>query len=382
VRRPVGSIRDVGGGRYRVAVSLGTDEEGNRRRIDRTYTCTPREAELHLARLLVEAGDPSATDQHQTLAAYHRDVWLPHVKERVRARTYTGYESNIDRMVTPYLGHIALDDLSPMTLDTWLDRLKRDGVSAHSSLHAFRVMRQSLRQAVKWRLIAHDPSDAVKAPRPKPYEPATLTADEARSYIQKFEGHPIEPAIALALGCGLRRSEICGMRWSDVELDEGLVHVRRGMHSVKGGTIIEDPKTARSRRTVTLPKWAEVALSRHVQPVGHVLANYQGEPLTPSALSSRFREATTSLALAKVPLKNLRHSSATLALEAGVDVTLVSRRLGHSTITTTDRFYLVPKRSADERAAQMIDDYLAPARAKPADDPPAETGAGSLRIAR
>lgn len=381
-RRPAGSVRAVGPGRYRITVSIGSDERGKRRRIDKTFICSKKEAELHLARMLVEAGDPSATDSHQTIEAYHRDVWLPHVKQRVRRRTYEGYESDLRRMVTPYLGHVPLDTLSPMTLDTWLDTLKRAKVSEHSALHAFRVLRQSLRQAARWRLIDRDPSDSVKAPRAKPYEPKTLTADEARQYMQAFVGHPIEPAIALAIGCGLRRSEICGLRWEDVELTGATLHVRRGMHSVKGGVIFEDPKTTRSRRVVTMPNYTCVALERHVQEVGHVLTNSQGQPISPDALTARYDKAVSDLKLPRVPLKNLRHSSATIALEAGVDVTVVSRRLGHSNVSTTDRFYLAPKRSADERAARMIDDFLAPTRASSDDDPPADTSENTLRLAR
>lgn len=381
-RRPAGSVRPAGQGRYRITVSLGTDADGKRRRIDKTFRCTKKEAERHLARLLVEAGDPTATDSHQTIESYHRDVWLPHIRQRVRRRTYEGYESDIRRMVTPHLGHVPLDSLAPMTLDTWLDALRRDGVSGHSALHAFRVLRQSLRQAVRWRLIERDPSDAVSAPKAAAYEPKTLSADEARQYMEAFIGHDIEPAIALAIGCGLRRSEICGLRWEDVELAEATLHVRRGMHSVKGGVILEDPKTARSRRTVTMPNYVCEALRRHQQDVGHVLSGSQGQPITPDALTARYDKAIADLKLPRVPLKNLRHSSATIALEAGVDVTVVSRRLGHSNVTTTDRFYLAPKRSADERAAQMIDDFLAPIRANNEPTDQQETQDRGIRLAQ
>ena len=369
MRRQLGSIRKAGKNRWRVSASLGWDTEaGKRRRVDKTVVGTRTEAEHELARILIESGE-SNVGSDVTIEMYLTSVWLPHMKPpRVRARTWSAYESVVNARIVPYLRKRTLVDVAtqPLVFDRWLEKLKSEGVSGHTALHAYRVMKASLTQAVKWRLIAVNPLNAVEAPKPKRHEPQMLSADEAKAMMKAFVDSDIEPAIALALGAGLRRSEISGMRWSDMSLDDGYAAVNRGRHHVTGAVIEEPPKTERSRRVVSLPAYAVEMLKRHEQDSGYVLSDAQGAALTPNALSYRYKAECEARNVTYVPLRDLRHTHATLSLEAGVDVVVVSRRLGHSNVTTTDRFYLRPSRAADELAAGLLDDLLAPTRAKSA----------------
>lgn len=367
MRRQLGSIRKVGKSRWRIAASVGWDTDAHRRiRVDRTVIGTKTEAERELARILIEAGEVRIGSD-VTIETYLTDVWLPHMKPpRVRERTWAGYSSVVNARIVPYLGKRTLAEVAtqPLVFDRWLEKLKSGGVSGHTALHAYRVMKAALTQAVKWRLILTNPLDAVEAPKREPHEPRVLSAEEARNMLRFFRGSDIEPAIALALGAGMRRSEISGARWSDVSLEDGYISISRGRHHVAGAVIEEPPKTERSRRVVSLPDYAVEILKRHRQDSGYVLSDAQGAPMTPNALSYRYRKECEARGVSLVPLRDLRHTHATLLLEAGVDVVVVSRRLGHSNVTTTDRFYLRPSRAADELAAGMLDDLLAPTRAK------------------
>lgn len=357
MRSELGNIRKLGPGSYRVEVSFGRDAvTGEPRRSSRNVRGTKADAKRMAARMALEMGAaPSST---MTLSEYLEEMWLPATRERVRTRTATDYELKLKKHVTPRLGHLRLDSLAPYQLDRWLGELAAGDLSPRSRLHCYRVLHNALSQAVRWRLIPSNPLDAVERPKVEQSDPDVLSASEANTYLDAFTGHPIEPFIVVAIAAGLRRSELAALRWSDVDLKTGVVSVSRGLHEAGGKVWAEDPKTARSRRTVVLPAWA-VARLKKLRGLGPLVTEDDGpmRPLRISALYRKHVDATEGLRY--IPLKNLRHTSASLALAAGVDLVSVSRRLGHSTVTTTDTFYLRPGRQADEIAAEKMDGFRA-----------------------
>jgi len=376
-RRTLGSIRNLGGGRYRIVVSAGWDTVAHkRRRIDRTFSGTKRQAEAELSRILLEVGKVSVTDI--SVETYLVKFWLPHKKTTVRLSTWTGYEIYVRKKIVPLIGQIPLSELDPLAIDRWLERLSTAGVKGHSALHAYRVLHAALKYAVTRRILAYNPLDAVAAPSPADYEYSVLSAAEAVSLLRASSSTILEPMIALALGTGMRRSEMCGLKWSDVDLEGGSVRVVRGRHQLTGKILEEPPKTKRSRRVISLPDYAIAMLQRHRQKTGYVISDEQGAPITPQSLYWRYKKfCKDTPGVRYVPIRNLRHTHATLALESGADVVAVSRRLGHSTVTTTDSFYLQPSRGFDVAASDGLNDSLmagldkktreqfAPTRAKP-----------------
>lgn len=356
--RPLGSIVEVEPGRFRVRVSGACDPAtGQRRRRDRTIYGTRRDAERLKARLLLEIGTvPDASSL--TLSAYLTDMWYPALERRrvqgkIRRMTIDGYRSKITRHVTPHLGGLKLAKLDPYTLDRWLGALAQSGVSPHTAHHAYRVLHTALQQAVRWRLLASSPLAGVEVPTVPTRDGAVLSADEANAMLDAFRGHELEPIVVIALGAGLRRSELAALTWADVDFAAGTVKVWRGLHQRKGETWYESPKTKRSTRTISLPGWA-LALLKPLRALGPLVVE-DGAPMNPDHISDRFRaHAQASPGVKDIPLRDLRHSHATIALASGVDVAVVSRRLGHSNLTTTDR-YLRPGRAADEDAARKLD---------------------------
>lgn len=349
-RRQVGSVRQLDKGVYRVEVTAGRDPvTGARLRFSRTIRGTRHEAETELARLLLDAGSrPSA---RMTVRQYITDVWLPSL--RVRRLTKLGYESKLDHHVLPQLGSVRLCDLKAYQLDRWMRELADSGISKRTQLHAYRVLCSALNRAVLWGMIATNPLKAIAPPVVPRKVPDVLSLEEANDYLDAFAGHPLEAVVTITIAAGLRRSELAGLMWSDLDRKTGAVNIARGRHQLRSEVWDEDPKSETSKRVVTLPHWAVETL-KPLHGLGPI-ASVNGLRMTPNQMTDHYRRRVAKMKLRYVPLKNLRHTSATLALAANVNIVAVSRRLGHSSIAVTDAFYLAPGRAADADAAQKMD---------------------------
>jgi integrase len=286
------------------------------------------------------------------------DVYKPFLETRVRKATRIGYEGKLDRHVVPKLGETKLSALEPYVLDRWRDELleKMSGLSAR---HVYRAFSTALNRAVRWRFITSNPLLAVEPPSADVRDFETLSAKEVVSYLKTFRGHKLEPLIIVATSTGLRPCELYALTWSDVNLAEATVQVRRGLHERKSESWFEPPKSKRSSRTVSLPDWAVDAL-RPVRGIGPLVPGDGAEGhARPTEVARLYRKNLRIAKLRYVPIRDLRHTHATLLLEAGVDIVVVSRRLGHSTVAITDTHYLRPKRSADRKAADAFGELLA-----------------------
>jgi integrase len=356
-RSDLGSITDLSDGRWRIRVSGGYDPvTGHRRRLDRTIRGSARDAAKARAAMLIEVGDiPSA--KGLTLAAFFAEMYLPNLERRraqgkVRRRTIDGYRSKWNLHIEPHIGAVTLDRLDPYRLDRWLGQLTASGVKRHTAHHAYRVLHAALAQAIRWRVLASNPLSGVEDPGVPAHDPTALSAGDANLLLDGFSGHALEPIVALALGAGLRRSELAALTWADIDMKAGTVTVSRGMHQVGQEVFFEQPKTTRSARVVSLPDWTLCVL-RPLRGVGPIVVE-GGAAMKPNRMSALFASRVRA-GLPAVTLRDLRHTHATLALAAGVDVVVVSRRLGHSTVATSDRFYLRPGRAADDDAARKMD---------------------------
>lgn len=357
-RRPVGSIRWRSPGVARVELQAGHDPiTGKPRRMSETVHGTDADAERALARMLIEIGRMPAGGK-MTVEQFVRDVYVPALPGRVRRKTREGYESKLDNHVLPRLGHIQLADLEPYVLDRWRDELLTK-MSGRAALNVYRVFSTALNRAVKWRLIQSNPLLAVDAPRAEMRDLETLEATEAVNYLGIFRGHQIEPIVILAIATGMRPCELCALTWSDLDLKAGEVKVRRGLHQKRSETWFEPVKSKRSHRIVTLDDGAVAAL-KPLRGLGPLVPGDGCEGhMKPTEVTRLYRRQIRQAKARFLPLRDLRHSHATLLIEAGVDVVAVSRRLGHSTVAITDAYYLRPRRSADQAAASALGNLLA-----------------------
>lgn len=357
-RRPVGSIRWLKDGVARVELSAGVDPlTGERRRMSTTVHGSEADAERALAKMLLEIGRMPA-GKNMTVRHYIENLYKPWLDGHVRKFTRIGYEGKLDKHVIPKLGDVALTQLEPYVLDVWRDELLTK-MGGQSALHVYRAFSTALNRAVKWRLIQANPLLAVDPPKAKMRDLDTLTANEALSYLKAFDGHKLQPLIIMAIATGFRPCELYGLTWADIDLTASTVTVERGLHERKSEVWFEEPKSDRSHRTVSLDAWAVNAL-KELRGIGPLVPD-AGTHMKPTEVARQYRKQAQASKLRYIPMRDLRHTHATLMLEAGVDIVVVSRRLGHSTVAITDKHYLRPKRSADQAAADAFGNLLASA---------------------
>ena len=358
-RRDLGTIRSVGKNLWRVEVSAGRDPyTGKRLRPSSTVRGTKAEANRELARLALDNGKGKALKSSLSLASYVSDVYLPFKAQKRRTRTVEAYESHLRNYILPYLGHVPLADLDAQTIDHWLARLQTEKphLSARTYAHAYTVLHTALKQAVRWSYIPLDPMSGTERPQVVERDFELWDADQIAHALDAFAGDSLELLIVLALGCGMRRSECFGLTWENVDLEAGEVRVVQGLHySPSRGLFLEPPKSMRSRRTISLPSWAIERLANHARERGPVIRGKDDGFVNPNTMGKVFPIKCRQFGLPYIPLRDLRHSHATVLIEEGVDLTNVSRLMGHSGTGITDAFYVRPTRKADQGAASALD---------------------------
>jgi len=240
-----------------------------------------------------------------------------------------------------------------------------------------RVLSMALADAVRWGLISRNPVEAAEAdlPRPKggPRAQRVWTPDQLRAFLSTVEGDRLYGLWLLATTTGMRRGELCGLEWDDVGLDSGRLTVRHARVMVKGHAETGTPKTASGERTISLdPVTVEALRARQRQERADRLACQPGQfrqcdnvfrdplgrPLFPESVTKRFAVLFRESALPPIRLHDLRHSHATAALAAGVNIEIVADRLGHSTSAVTRAIYLHPVEELDRQAADTVAELI------------------------
>jgi integrase len=240
------------------------------------------------------------------------------------------------------------------------------------------ILKAALKQACVWRAIAHNPAELVKPPRLERKEMRTLDTDATAKVIEAARGTPIFIPILLGVLCGLRRGEICALRWRSVDLDAGRLSVVASTEQSNSGMREKETKSGRGR-LVALPPMLVAELRRHRMQQAewllrlgvrltddhHVCTRQDGETVWPGSLTRAFKTFMRQHKLPQIRLHDLRHSHATHLLAAGVHPKIAQERLGHSSISITiDRYsHVLP--GMQEDAVAKVDAAIQAALNKP-----------------
>ena len=303
------------------------------------------------------------------LERYMADV----MAHTLRPKTQETYTIIIRTHLIPEIGKLRLHALRPDHLQRLYSSKLSDGKSRRTVQHIHAVMHKALNHAVKWGLIVRNVADAVDVPRPQQKPPELLTEAQAKHLLDYVKVDPLYSLWILTITTGMRKSEVLGLRWSDVDLDAGIIRISQVALTVhKMGTILSEPKTEKSRRSIELPSVTVEALKAHreaqkryedfegFKDQGLVFCTKRGTPFGSRNLLKYFHDALEKAELPKVRFHSLRHLHATMLLAGNLHPKLVQERLGHSRIDITMDTYSHVIKGMGKQAADEMDRLFTP----------------------
>ena len=352
------------GNRYYAVIYEGVDPAtGKDKRRWHPAGDNRKDAERVLADLIkrVHDGDYRSPDKI-TLGDYLLKRWLPTKRVRLKPSTAESYERIIRLHINPNIGHIPVQKLRPEDLDTLYARLltegKRNGsgggLSAQTVRNVHITIQRALSDAERKGTVVRNVADLADAPTisRNSRTMSVWTSDELRAFLEAISDHYLYPLYLLAATTGMRRAEIAGLVWRNVDLDTARLTVSQQLLSVEYKLIESDLKTPTSRRTIDLDPHTVTQLRLHRRHQledrmatgrrhkdGYVFAKPDGSPIHPDLISQTFERLLAKLDLPRIRLHDLRHTHATILLQQGINPKVVSERLGHDSVSFTMDVY-------------------------------------------
>lgn len=373
-----GSIRKRQGKRgvsYLVRVEYPADPvTGQRQQRAETFP-TRKQAETALAQWTAKVQTGMAVLPDRLTVAELMGRWLEDVaKHRLKETTWQGYKRTIVRHVTPQLGSIHVQKLSAADVQRALSALRTDGVGARSVQLAYLRLSQALSYAERMQLVPRNVCDQVDAPKAPAKRGQTWTADEARRFLAKAETATYAPLWHVLLAAGCRIGEALGLRWQDVDLAGGAIHIERTLAILQRGKgehldlVFQTPKSTAGRRAVAQPPDVMAALKRHrtaakerALQVGTgwredalVFATTKGTPIDPNNARRVFDRLCEEANVPAIRPHDTRHTNASLLIAAGVPIPVVSERLGHAKPSITADIYSHVLASSRDHATETV----------------------------
>ncbi len=386
-----GSIRQRSKGSWEICIDTGRDPAtGRRLRHFESLRGTKKVAQQRMHELLYTLEQGAYVRPSRLTVAQFLGEWLrDYVELNCSPRTKASYEMIIRRHLIPELGSIPLSQLEPRHLQASYSRQRERGrvdgkgqLSPQTVRYCHSLLSEALGYAVKMGLLSRNVAQATEAPRADNKVMPTLAPEDVPRFLETAQDSPYYTLFYLLLHTGLRRGEALALRWKSI--DFGLVSlgvsaylsVTETTYKLDGTCIIKEPKTSKSRRRIALPPSLGLVLRQHrdeqeaqrallgkpLTAGDFVFAHPDGSPLDPSTVSHTFNKIIRKAGLPHIRLHDLRHTHASLLLQAGVHIKVVQERLGHSSIRVTLDTYSHVIGGLQEVAAQRFDDLLAAKR--------------------
>ena len=398
---------------YFAAVYAGKDPVTGKERLRWARARTLEEARKLRRQMQKEVEESGhIPPQSLTFAEFLRTRFIPEHVATLRPKSQKGYRSIIEKHLAPSsLGKVRLDRLRRDHIAAYIMEKRRKKLSERTLLHHYRLIHKALECAVEWGFVGRNVADQVPTPKPVKYQAQVLTPDQAQALLDYLRGlyHCEDerrrcrfyPLVATALGTGARISELLALKWDDVDLARGRLHIRRTLaeESVKDGPVFGPTKNTQGR-SVPLAAFVQDALrdravelqrekeffAQDYKDFGLVFCRPDGRPLDPRNVSQGFgelleryneeiraraqrqgREPALEELLPKVRFHDLRHTCATLLLKQKVHPKVVQEILGHSRIEVTLDTYSHVLPGVDEEAPTELDKLLRSTPPNPAD---------------
>jgi integrase len=360
---------------WELKFDIGADAKGKRQTRYVSVKGTRADAQKEMTRLLAQADKGTLVEPTKTTVAEYVRAWLDGDTE-LSPKTIERYRELAEQQIIPHLGTVAIQKLRPAAIQEWHKTILKAGgkggrpLSPRTVGHAHRVLHRALQRAVGTETLARNVASIISPPAVNADEIEILTADEVSLVLQKLEGHDLYLISALGLATGMRRGGLLGLQIGDVDLDGAELKVERSLEETAEGLRFKPPKTKHGRRTISLPPSAVAALRelrvkqlemRMALGLGRpaddtlVFSHFDGSPISPRKLSRDWLRACVALKLPRVMFHALRHTHASALIASGLDVVVISRRLGHANPTVTLNIYSHLFNPKDTAAADAIE---------------------------
>ena len=351
------------------------DNQGKLKSRSATVRGTKTDAEKKLTILLSEKDKGIIASPNQTLSQY-LDTWLSIIKPRLQSRTFQDYSELLTRYVRETLGQKKLEHIKAIHLqDLYSEMQNERNLSPRVVRYTNTILKSAFGYAVNQDILFKNPAKAVELPKLIKREMVVLTEDEAIEFLEASQKEKLATLFSFLLASGCRPSEAIGLKWQDLSFDRNTVEIRRVVVWQRMGGSWEfcEPKTAKSRRTIPLPVSLIKEIKRHRirqheqrlklgsawQDFDLIFPSQVGTPLTMSRITRVFQRIKIDAEITKpLRLYDLRHSTATLLLQANVNPKIVSERLGHSTITLTLDVYSHVLPTMQAQATEHLEEMI------------------------
>ena len=369
-----GNIRKRKDGRWEGRYTAGHDPVTGKQIFKNVLGKTQNEVKEKLKKALVEAGQVDFTKSGQYTVSTWIDTWFENVaKIKVRPSSHQTYKGYIDNHIKPNIGNIPLEKLTTMDLQKFyrklltkgrVDRIESKeqpkGLSAKTVRNINQVISSAMDLAVAQKIIPANPTNACELPKVEHQEMQTIPAEQLQAFLEEARATGVYEMYYIELATGLRRGELLGLKWQDIDWKNGIIKVRRQVARVDG-QIVEAPlKTKNSYRAVSISPQAIEVLREQKRKTNdaYVFPSPNGGPISPDSVNNMLKRVLERAGIPKVRFHDLRHTFATIALQNGVDIKTVSGMLGHFSAGFTLDTYAHVTTSAQKEAAQTMASVL------------------------
>ena len=366
-----GNLRKRKDGRWEGRYTAGRDPETGRAICKNVLGKTQAEAKAKLKQAIEEAKGLDAAKAGRYTVGQWIEVWFEHyAKVKVRPSSHQTYRGYIDNHIKPNIGKIPLEKLTSLELQKLykkllekgrVDRLESrnqaKGLSPKTVRNIHHIISSAMKLAQEQKLIASSPAEGCALPRLEHREMQTLPVEQLQSFLRVARDSGVFELYYLELATGLRRGELLGLKWEDIDLERGDLRVRRQIARINGEVVEAPLKTKNAYRTLPLAEDTVSILLEQKEKVGGspwVFPSPTGGPISPDSVLHMLHRVLKRAGLPKVRFHDLRHTFATLALQNGVDVKTVSGMLGHFSAGFTLDTYAHVTTASQRQAAKTM----------------------------
>lgn len=353
-----GSVTEYRKGHYRAFLDLGKDPATGKR-IRKTFTGSSKAeviAKLNKAKYEKQEGILIITKK--TPLALYCTHWLSVKKPNIRGGTYTIYKYLVEDYIRPQLGHLPIDEVSIIDLNNFFSKLD---IAQSSKVRLKSVLYNIFKLAVKEQLLVSNVTELLDPIKNPMKEVKAISVEELHKLLATAKAfNPFYYIIKLTVETGMRRGEVLALHWSDIDFDKKTISIKRALQNYGGYQIVGEPKTAKSKRTISVSsETLQELLTLRKEGCEVVFSNPMGTYLYAQTVYRIFKKIVKEAGLRDdIRFHDLRHTNATFLISKGINMKTVSERLGHSSITITMDRYTHGVLEEDQKAAKVIEKLI------------------------